>query len=457
MGEKVNFSLFPTVVIVGRANVGKSTLFNKIIGKRISIVHDSCGVTRDRVFGEFEWNNRKFNLIDTGGLEFNSDDFVKFLIEKQVNFAVESADVVLFVVDSKSGLLELDKNIAFMLRKNKKSVIVCVNKVDKPDDNLSVSEFYSLGFSDIIPVSSVHGHGTGDLLDLICERIPVRDQTGMPDCIKISVLGRPNVGKSSIVNRICNQERSIVADFSGTTRDSIDTFLENNNKNYLIIDTAGIRRNHSINSDIEKYSVFRALDSVERSDICLVIIDASEEITAQDSKIAGISKKYNKACVILVNKWDKLESNSQNILKIQDKIKKFFKFLSYTPVLYISAKTGRNFEKIFLIINKTYEEFSKRISTGILNSFLKNIIVNTPPPSIKGKQLRIYYMTQTGIRPPTFVFFVNKSRLFHFSYQRHIENRLRESFGFEGTPIRFIIRQKGEIPETKFDEFQEDN
>lgn len=453
MQKNSNFNLLPVVSIIGRTNVGKSALFNKIIGKRISIVHDSYGVTRDRICAEFEWNNRKFNLIDTGGLEFDSEDFIKSMIQKQVDFAVNSSDIILFVVDSKIGLVELDNDIAYMLRKKNKPVIVCVNKADKPNDNLLLSEFYKLGFSDMILISSVHGHGTGDLLDLICEKIPVKNQEEISDCIKISVLGKPNVGKSSIVNRICGQERSIVSDFSGTTRDSIDTFLENNNKNYLIIDTAGIRRNHSIKSDIEKYSVFRALDSVERSDICLIVIDASQEITAQDSKIAGISKKYNKACLILVNKWDKLESNTQNILKIQNKMKKFFKFLSYASVLYISAKTGRNFEKIFPMINKIYEEYSRRISTGILNSFLKNIILYTPLPIIKGKQLKIYYMTQTGICPPTFVFFVNKSRFFHFSYQRYVEKKLREYFGFEGTPIRFVIRQKGDISNEKFSEF----
>ena len=448
-----NINLLPIVSIVGRANVGKSTLFNKLVGKRISIVHDSLGVTRDRVYGEFEWNKRKFNLIDTGGLEFDSKDFIKSMIEKQVNFAVSSSDVVLFVVDSKAGLIELDCDIAFMLRRENKPVIVCVNKVDRPDDSLAVSEFYSLGFSDVVPVSSVHGHGTGDLLDLICKKVPFKFHEDSKNYVKIAVLGKPNVGKSSIVNKICGQERSIVADFSGTTRDSIDTFLENNGKNYLIVDTAGIRRGRSIKSDVEKYSVFRALDAAERSDVCLVVIDASEDITAQDSKIAGISKKYSKACIILVNKWDKLEPNSQNVLKIQEKIKECFQFLHYAPVIYISAKTGRNFDKIFNVIDKTYKEFSRRISTGLLNSFLKNITLHTPPPNIKGKQLKIYYITQTGICPPTFVFFVNKSRLFHFSYQRYIENRLRESFGFDGTPIRFIIRQKGEILDEKSVEF----
>ncbi len=440
-----NVNLLPVVSIVGRANVGKSTLFNKLVGKRVAIVHDSLGVTRDRVYGQFEWNSRTFNLIDTGGLEFGSKDFVKSMVEKQVKFALSSSDIVLFVVDFKTGLIELDNDIAFKLRKENKSVIVCVNKVDRLDDSLAISEFYSLGFSDVVPISSVHGHGTGDLLDLICEKLPCKVQSNTSSYIKIAVLGKPNVGKSSVVNRICGQERSIVADFSGTTRDSVDTFLESNGKNYLIVDTAGIRRGRSIRSDVEKYSVFRALDAAERSDICLLVIDASEDITSQDSKIAGISKKYNKACIILVNKWDKLKTDTKNVLKIQDKINEFFKFLHYAPVVYVSAKTGRNFDKIFSIVDKTYEEFARRVSTGILNSFLRNVILHTPPPNIKGKQLKIYYIAQTGVCPPTFIFFVNKSRLFHFSYQRYIENKLRESFGFSGTPIRFVVRQKGEF------------
>lgn len=445
MSKNLTFSCNPVVSIVGRSNVGKSALFNKIVGKRVSVVHDSLGVTRDRVCSEFEWRGRNFTLVDTGGLEFDTNDSIKSMIEEQVKFAISSSNLVLFVVDYKSGLMNLDKEIAFLLRKSSKNIIVCVNKCDNIRDLDSIGEFYSLGFDDLIAISSVHGHGTGDLLDLICEKIPEKEQNfNTKDYISVSIIGKPNVGKSSIINRLCGEQRSIVADFSGTTRDSVDTMLEFNGTNYLIVDTAGIRRKNNLKSNIEKYSTFRALDSVERSDVCLVVIDASEGITSQDAKIAGISKNYNKSCIILVNKWDKLESNTQNVIDFEEKIRENFKFASYAPIIYISAKTGRNFDKIIPTINKVYGSFSRRVPTGILNSFLEDAIFRTPTPSIKGKQLKIYYMTQTGVKPPTFVFFVNKSKLFHFSYQRYIEKGLRNSFEFGGTPLRFVIRQKGD-------------
>lgn len=445
MSKNLTFDCNPVVSIVGRSNVGKSALFNKIVGKRVSVVHDSLGVTRDRVCSEFEWRGRNFTLVDTGGLEFDTNDSIKSMIEEQVKFAISSSDLVLFVVDYKSGLMNLDKEIAFLLRKSSKNIIVCVNKCDNTRDLNSIGEFYSLGFDDLIAISSVHGHGTGDLLDLICEKIPEKKQNfNTKDYISVSIIGKPNVGKSSIINRLCGEQRSIVADFSGTTRDSVDTMLEVNGTNYSIVDTAGIRRKNNLKSNIEKYSTFRALDSVERSDVCLVVIDASEGITSQDAKIAGVSKNYNKSCIILVNKWDKLESNTQNVIDFEEKIRENFKFASYAPIIYISAKTGRNFDKIIPTINKVYGSFSRRVPTGILNSFLEDAIFRTPTPSIKGKQLKIYYMTQTGVKPPTFVFFVNKSKLFHFSYQRYIEKGLRNSFEFSGTPLRFVIRQKGD-------------
>jgi len=441
------FTRNPVVSIVGRSNVGKSSLFNKLVGRRVSIVHDSYGVTRDRVCSEFEWNGRSFTIIDTGGLEFDSDDIVKSLIEDQVNFAISSSDIVLFVVDSRSGVLNIDKDISLMLKKCNKPVIVCVNKCDRSSDRSSIGEFYSLGFDQVIPISSIHGHGTGDLLDLICDKVPEQEVSENDNFIKVSVLGKPNVGKSSLINRLCGQNRSIVADFSGTTRDSIDSFVSHNGQDYLLVDTAGIRRKNNTKSDIEKYSTFRALDSAERSDVCLIVIDASEGISSQDVKVAGISKSYFKSCILLINKWDKLESNPQNVIKFEREIKEKFQFMPYVSVIYISAKTGRNCDKIFPEINKVYSSYINRVSTRRLNLFLKDIMMRTPPPNIKGKQLKIYYMTQTGISPPTFVFFVNKSKLFHFSYQRHIENKLREEFEFRGSPIRFVIRQKGDTDE----------
>ena len=455
MSKNLTFIRNSVVSIVGRSNVGKSTLFNKLIGRRLSIVHDSHGVTRDRVCSEFDWNSRTFTLVDTGGLEFDPKNEILSMIEDQVSFAIGSSDLVLFVVDSKSGVLNLDRDIAIMLKKSNKPVIVCVNKCDRPEDRSSMSEFFSLGFDSVFPISSVHGHGTGDLLDAICEKIPKRDNVeSTSDYIKVSVLGKPNVGKSSLVNRLCGQERSIVANFSGTTRDSIDTFLTVNNKNYLLVDTAGIRRKNNLKTDVERYSTFRALDSAQRSDVCLFVIDASEGITAQDIKISGISKNYMKSCILLINKWDKLESNPQNVVRFEKKIKESFQFLSYSPIMYISAKTGRNLDNIFPTIDRVYDSYNRRISTRNLNLFLRHVIMRTPPPSIKGKQLKIYYMTQTGISPPTFVFFVNKSKLFHFSYQRHIENCLRSEFDFSGTPLKFVVRQKGDINSEEYDELQ---
>ena len=347
MSSNFTFSRNPVISIVGRSNVGKSALFNKLVGKRISVVHDSLGVTRDRVCADFSWNSRLFTLIDTGGLDFSSDDIISSMINGQVNFAVNCSDIILFVVDAKSGIVPVDKDIAIVLRKKSKPVILCVNKCDKPNEQSLICDFYSLGFSDIIPISSVHGHGTGDLLDLICNKVSDYNAQEEYQGIKVAILGKPNVGKSSIVNRICGYERSIVADFSGTTRDSIDSFINYEGTNYLIIDTAGIKKKSNISSEIEKYSTFRSLDSAERSDVCLLVLDAFEGITSQDARIAGIIKNYFKSSIILVNKWDKLDPNKQNVLNFEKKIKRAFQFFSYVPVLYISAKTGRNFEKIF--------------------------------------------------------------------------------------------------------------
>lgn len=435
---------FPIISIIGRTNVGKSSLFNKIIGKRISIVHDSSGVTRDSVRALFTWRGRTFTLLDCGGLEFCKDDLISSQIEIQVNYALDVSDLVLFVVDAKSGVLPIDIDISNLLRRKNKKVIVCVNKCDNPGDDSKLYDFYSLAFGDVIPISSVHGHGTGDLLDLICERIPDDSVDIEDNSIKISIIGKPNVGKSSLVNRLCNRERCIVSCISGTTRDAVDVKVRYNETDYTLVDTAGIRRKNNVKDTIEKYSNFRSYDSASSSDVCLIVIDASEGITSQDVKIAGISKNFCKPCIILVNKWDKLEANPDNVINFNKKIRELFQFVSYAPVIYISAKTGKNCDKIFPKVKQVYENANRRISTSNLNNFLERAIFRVPPPAIKGKQLKIYYMTQSSTLPPTFVFFVNKAKLFHFSYRRYLENRIREEFDFSGSSLKFVIRQKGE-------------
>ena len=439
----------PVVSIVGRTNVGKSSLFNKIIGKRISIVHDSSGVTRDSVRSLFTWRGRSFTLLDCGGLEFCHDDPISSQIEIQVNYALDASDLVLFIVDAKSGLLPLDREIANLLRHKGKRVILCVNKCDNPGDSSSLCEFYSLAFDDVILISSVHGHGTGDLLDLICDRIPDNNNEFEDSSIKVSIIGKPNVGKSSLVNKLCNHDRCIVSCMSGTTRDAVDVKVNCEGVDYTLVDTAGIRRKNNVKDTIEKYSNFRSYDSASLSDVCLVVIDASEGITAQDVKIAGISKNFCKPCIILVNKWDKLDANPENVINFNKKIKELFQFVSYAPVIYISAKTGKNCDKIFPKIKQVYENANRRISTSNLNSFLERATFRVPPPAIKGRQLKIYYMTQSSVLPPTFVFFVNKAKLFHFSYRRYLENRIREEFDFSGSSLKFVVRQKGDEFEKK--------
>jgi GTP-binding protein len=492
----------PVVAIVGRPNVGKSALFNKLVGRRSSIVHDLPGVTRDYVVEECVWCGKKIDLIDTGGLDFEDRDFIINQIKSQVRFAVDLSDVVIFVTDLKSGILPYDSDIAVMLKKNKVPVILCVNKCDDEKADINFYEFCSLGFGVPFGVSSVHGHGTGDLLDAVYEKVFSSQNIGInpreslirniseklpenivhdpeksllfgyennkkenlektnedssPIPIKVAIIGKPNVGKSSLVNRICGKIRSIVSNESGTTRDSLDTFVIKNSKNYIFTDTAGIRKNKSAQSEIERYSTFRTFSASKRSDVCAVIIEA-KGLTEQDLKIAGISRNLGKSCIILVNKWDSEFSEEiacadpprLSAIEFEKKIRKDMPFLSYAPVVFISAKTGRNIEKIFILLDKTHNNFRRRISTGSLNEFLAQVMFRVPPPSIKGKQLKIYYMTQADIMPPTFVFFVNKSKLFHFSYKRYIENRLRENFEFEGTPIKFVIREKGSPKDTE--------
>lgn len=434
------------VALVGRPNVGKSTLFNKLIGKRISIVDDTPGVTRDRVYGECEWKNRKISLVDTGGIEeLKSNDIISKEVRRQAELAVELADVVIFVVDVKTGMVSSDLEIAHMLKKSGKPIILCANKSDAIGGaDYNFYEFYNLGLGDPIQVSSVHGHGTGDLLDEVFKFLPDSDNDDSDDGISVAVIGKPNVGKSSLINYISGFERSIVSNVAGTTRDTIDTFISNKFGKYNFIDTAGLRRQSKVNDKIEKYSIIRSKLAVERAQVCIIMIDAEEGVTEQDTKVAGIAHESGKACIIIVNKWDAIEKDDKTMDEYKKKIKEKFLFMSYAPVIFISAKTGQRVNEIFEYINKVSEYNSMRISTGTLNDVLARAVVKTPLPTHKGKRLKIYYMTQVSVRPPTFVFFVNKAELFHFSYQHYLENTLRSTFGFIGTPIRFVIREKSE-------------
>lgn len=436
----------PVVAFVGRPNVGKSTLFNKLSGKRVSIVDDMPGVTRDRVYSECEWRGRKISLIDTGGIEISgAEDIISKAIKSQAEIAMDVADVIVFVVDGKVGMALGDEEIANVLKRSGKPVIVCVNKLDKVgNENYNLYEFYNLGLGEPIAVSSVHGHGTGDLLDEVFKYFPESNASDDESYISVAVIGKPNVGKSSLINRISGSERSIVSDIAGTTRDTIDSTVINNHGKYNFIDTAGIRRRSKVSEKVEKYSVIRAGMAIERSDVCVIMIDAKEGATEQDTKVAGLAHEAGKACIIAVNKWDAIAKETKTLENYKRKIKEKFNFMSYAPVLFISAKTGQRIEDLFELINKVSEYNSMRVSTGVLNEVLSRAVVKTPPPSHKGKKLKIYYMTQVSVKPPTFVFFVNKAELFHFSYQHYIENNLRETFGFVGTPIHFVIREKGE-------------
>lgn len=436
----------PIVAIVGRPNVGKSTLFNKLVGQRISIVDDTPGVTRDRIYGECEWQNRTFSLIDTGGIEPYSDDIILSQMRRQAQLAIDSADVIILVTDIKTGLVATDREVAIMLQKSGKPVIVCVNKCDKignvePD----FYEFYNLGLGDPIMVSSVHGHGTGDLLDEVLKNLPdeIPDE-GQNAVINVAVIGKPNVGKSSLINKITGENRCIVSNVAGTTRDSIDTFAENEFGCFNFIDTAGLRRKNKVYDAVEKYSVIRAKMFVERSDVCVIMIDAVEGFTEQDSKVAGLAIEAGKACVIAVNKWDAIEKTDKTMSNYRKKLENDFSFMSYVPIIFISAKTGQRIENLFEMITAVSNANAMRISTGVLNDVLAEAIIRVQPPTDKGKRLKIFYITQVSAKPPTFVFFVNSAQLFHFSYQRYLENRIRETFSLQGTPIRFIIREKTE-------------
>lgn len=436
----------PIVAIVGRPNVGKSTLFNKLIGKRVSIVDDTPGVTRDRIYGDTEWKGKKIMLIDTGGIEPDSDDTILSGMRAQAELAVETASVIIFVTDLKSGVTAADEEIAAMLRKSGKPILLCVNKCDTVGDMPpEFYEFYNLGLSEPIGVSSVHGHGTGDLLDAVMENLPEESFSDEdPDTIEVAVIGKPNAGKSSLVNKISGEERSIVSDIAGTTRDAIDTLVENKFGRFNFIDTAGLRRKSKIEDKIEKYSVLRAKMAIERANVCVIMIDGTDGFTEQDSKVAGLALEQGKACIIVVNKWDIVEKDGQTMDSYRKKLAVDFSFMSFAPIIFISAKTGQRIDKLFELIKYVYAQNAMRISTGKLNDILADATSRVQPPTDKGKRLRIYYMTQASTCPPTFVCFCNNKDLFHFSYQRYLENQIRSVFGLEGTPVRFVIRERGE-------------
>ncbi len=436
----------PVIAIVGRPNVGKSTLFNKLVGKKISIVDDTPGVTRDRIYGDVEWCSRTAMVVDTGGIEPKSDDVILSQMRRQAQLAIDTANVIILVTDCKSGMVATDMDVAQMLQKSGKPVVVCVNKCDKiGEPDMDFYEFYNLGLGDPVQVSATHGHGTGDLLARVFECIEAEEEAvDEDDVIKVAVIGKPNAGKSSLVNKITNEERCIVSDIAGTTRDSIDTLVENEFGKFSFTDTAGLRRQSKIYDNIEKYSIIRAKMAIERSDACVIMIDATQGITEQDTKVAGLAHEAGKACVLAVNKWDAIEKDDKTMNEFKKKLDADFAFMSYAPQVFISAKTGQRLDRLFENIIKSNESSSTRIKTGMLNELLAQATTRVQPPSDKGKRLKIFYMTQASVKPPTFVFFCNDSTLFHFSYQRYLENRIRETFGLEGTPIRIIIRERGD-------------
>ncbi|MBQ7503873.1 MAG: ribosome biogenesis GTPase Der [Ruminococcus sp.] len=436
----------PVIAIVGRPNVGKSTLFNKLIGQRLSIVDDTPGVTRDRIYGELEWQNRKAIVIDTGGIEPKSDDIILSQMRRQAQLAIETAHVIILVTDMKAGLVATDMDVAEMLQKSGKPLVLCVNKCDQiGDPRPEFYEFYNLGIGDPVQVSAVHGHGTGDLLDEVFSHLPEEDSSDEDDSIiNVAVIGKPNVGKSSLVNYLTKEDRVIVSDVAGTTRDSIDTKVETKEGTYTFIDTAGLRRKSRIVDDIEKYSIIRAKMAIERSDVCVIMIDAEIGCTEQDTKVAGLALDAGKACVIAVNKWDAIEKNDKTMSSFNKKIAVDFAFMPWAPVVYISAKTGQRVDQLLRTVTAVAANSATRIKTGTLNELLAQITTRVQPPTDKGRRLKIFYITQASVKPPAFVCFCNSKDLFHFSYQRYIENRIRETFALDGTPIRMIIRERGE-------------
>lgn len=436
----------PIIAVVGRPNVGKSTLFNKIIGKRLSIVDDTPGVTRDRIYGDAEWLGHKLMLVDTGGIEPKTDDIILSSMRAQAQLAIDTAAVIVFVTDIKTGVTAADQEVGAMLRRSGKPIVLCVNKCDGIGETPSeFYEFYNLGLGEPIAVSSVHGHGTGDLLDAVVSHIaPEEFADEEEDIINVAVIGKPNAGKSSLVNQISGEERSIVSNVAGTTRDAIDTRIERNGIKYNFIDTAGLRRKSKVEDKIEKYSVMRAKMAIERADVCVIMIDGVDGFTEQDSKVAGLALEQGKACIIAVNKWDAVEKDGTTMDSFRKKLMVDFSFMPYAPIVFISAKTGQRVDRLFELIKYVNEQNTMRISTGMLNDILADATARVQPPTDKGKRLKIYYMTQASTKPPTFVCFCNKAELFHFSYQRYLENQIRATFGLEGTPVRFVIRERGD-------------
>ena len=436
----------PLVAIVGRPNVGKSMLFNKLTGRRTAIVEDTPGVTRDRIYGDCEWNGRAFELIDTGGIEPSKDSEMLLFMRRQAEIAIETADVIIMVTDVKVGVTAADQEVASLLKRSKKPVCLAVNKCDAIGPvNPDVFEFYSLGLGDPIEVSAIHGHGTGEVLDFCTEHFPAPEEDDEEeDVIRVAIVGKPNVGKSSLLNRILGVERVIVSDVAGTTRDAIDSRFENEHGKYCFIDTAGMRRKSKVDDAIEKYSNLRSINAIDRADVCLIMIDANDGLTEQDTKIAGLAHEAGKASIIVVNKWDLVEKDTNTMDEMTKQIRNGLSFMPYAPVLFISAMTGQRVDRLYELINYVNEQSALRITTGMLNNVLEDAMARVQPPTDKGRRLKIYYMTQTGVKPPHFVIFCNDARLFHFSYQRYLENQIRGVFGLDGTPIRITIRQKGD-------------
>ena len=439
----------PIIAIVGRPNVGKSALFNKLIGQRLSIVEDTPGVTRDRIYGESDWNGRKFTLIDTGGIEPRTDSEILTFMREQAEIAISHADVIVFLTDIKTGLTASDQEVAGMLQRSGKPIVLAVNKMDSTGNvDPDFYEFYNLGLGDPIAVSAVHGHGTGDLLDECVQYFPPEEEDEEDDDrIQVAIIGKPNVGKSSLTNKILGQQRTIVSNVAGTTRDAIDSYFENETGKYVFIDTAGMRKKSRVDEAIERYSVLRAQMAIERADVCLILIDAQEGVTEQDTKVAGMAHEAGKASIIVVNKWDLIEKDGKTMDRMREDIRRDLGYMTYAPILFISAMTGQRVERLFELIQYVNNQAATRITTGMLNSVLADAQTRVQPPTDKGRRLKIYYMTQAGIKPPHFICFCNDARLFHFSYQRYLENQIRSVFGLEGTPIRMTIRQKGDKEE----------